>query len=156
MTRHRLVLMVLALSGVAAMAAASGAQARVGTAGAPKQHAVAKSSTATGTDPTCVIHSLRRFREAGEFGNHSSVADVITVECHPVLAENTVTISSDELSSRCAGTLSWYSATANGGTASGTGVGPSFDVILDNDGQATVVVWEGLRALRGPASSRRI
>jgi uncharacterized membrane protein len=70
----------------------------------------------------------------------SSVADVVTVECHPVFAESTVTISADQLSSRCAGTLSWMSTPGNG---PGTVTGPTVDVPLDNDGEATVVAFGG-------------
>jgi hypothetical protein len=48
-----------------------------------------------------------------------------------------------QLSNACHGTLSWYSATATAGTGPGTGVGESFTVVLDNDGNATAVVWGG-------------
>jgi hypothetical protein len=133
-------LLALAVSAIATMTAASGAQARVGTARALKQHSVAKTSTATSTDPTCVLHSLRRFREAGFGPTHSSVADVLTVECEPQFAESTVTLTADELSSRCHGTLSWASPPLTPGPLT---PGPSFDVVLDNDGEATAVVWGG-------------
>ncbi|MBV9534915.1 MAG: hypothetical protein JO321_05820 [Solirubrobacterales bacterium] len=83
------------------------------------------------------MHSLPSFVETGLGPTASSVADVVTVECHPVFAESTVTISSDELFSRCAGHLSWVHS--SGGTA----VGPSIDVMLDNDGAATVVAFGG-------------
>jgi hypothetical protein len=109
------------------MAAASGAQARV------------RISTTTPKHPTCVVHSLPSFVESGLGASASSVADVITVECHPVFAENTVTFSSDELSSRCHGTLSWMATPGNGAV----GTGASYDVTLDNDGEATAVVWGG-------------
>jgi hypothetical protein len=69
----------------------------------------------------------------------SSVADVITVECHPVFAESTVTLTSDELLNRCAGHLSWYPTPGNGTKAAGA----SFVVRLDNDGEATAVAFGG-------------
>jgi hypothetical protein len=141
-------LVALALSGVVAMVAASGAQARVGTASALKQHSVAKTTT---PDPTCVIHSLRRFREAGEFGTHSSVADVVTVECEPQFAESRVTISSDELNNRCGGTLKWTSARGITGGARLFVLGPSITATLDNDGEATVVALGGPSCAPGPS-----
>ena len=139
MTRHRLMLVALSVGAIVAMVATSGAQARVGSSRvAAKQRAVARTSTTT-PDPTCLIHSLRRFREAGEFGVHSSVADVVTVECEPQFAESTVTISADELSNRCDGRLIW----APNPVLQFFVPGPSFDVTLDNDGEATAVLWGG-------------
>jgi hypothetical protein len=147
MTRHRLMLLALSLSAIVAMVATSGAQARVGTASALKQHSVAKTSTTTPKDPTCLIHSLRRFREAGLFGTHSSVADVVTVECEPQFAESPVTISSDELLNRCHGHLSWIATPGNEGTI----VGATTTLFLDNDGEATVVAFGGNSCAAGPS-----
>lgn len=58
-------------------------------------------------------------------------------------SEQQVQINATQLSNACQGTLSWYSATATAGTAPGTGTGPEFVVTLDNDGNATAVVWGG-------------
>jgi hypothetical protein len=143
MTRRRLMLLALAVSATATMAAASGAQARVGMASAARAQRSVASVSSTTPDPTCVLHSLRRFREAGEFGTHSSVADVITVECEPEFAESTVTLTADELASRCAGGVTWATATGVTGGAPLFVTGPSFDVTLDNDGEATAVLWGG-------------
>ena len=152
MTRHRLMLVALALSGVVAMVAASGAQARVGMSGAARaQRSVARVSSTTPKDPTCLIHSLRRFREAGLFGTHSSVADVVTVECEPQFAESRVTISSDELNNRCRGTLSWAATPAIIGGLPVFVRGPSIDATLDNDGEATVVAFGGPSCAAGPS-----
>ena len=41
------------------------------------------------------------FMDQGEFGTSSSVADIVSVECEQVYAENDVTISANELYSRC-------------------------------------------------------
>ena len=143
MTRHRLMLLALAVSAIATMAAASGAQARVGRSGAARlQRSVAKASSTT-PDPTCLIHSLRRFREAGLGPTHSSVADVVTVECEPEFAESPVTISADELFSRCRGNLTW---TATPAIFFGRPIffgGPTLTVALDNDGEAWAVLWGG-------------
>jgi len=83
---------------------------------------------------------LRSFVETGLGPTASSVADVVTVECHPVFAESTVRITADELNDRCAGTLTWMSTPGN---PPGTAAGPEIDVPLDNDGEATVVAFGG-------------
>ncbi|MBV8941998.1 MAG: hypothetical protein JO240_09720 [Solirubrobacterales bacterium] len=137
---------VFAISAIVAMAAVSGARASVPMPAPHKHHRAHKPHRAHNhrrghkrRDPTCVVHSLPSFVESGLGGTASSVADVITVECEPVYAEQTVTISSDELSSRCHGTLGWYIGTAPFFRFSG----PSVDVVLDNDGNATVVAFGG-------------
>ncbi len=99
--------------------------------------ASAHSTAATTTTPLCVVHSTASMVEMGEGATASSIADVIIVECRPVFSEDRVTITADELNSRCRGTLSWFSV------SSGTGTGESFDVFLDNDGGASAVVWGG-------------
>jgi len=70
--------------------------------------------------------------------SESSIADVIQVECLPTLSQNTVTIVSDQLSNACHGTLSWSSPYPYAPVT-----GNSFTVTLDNDGNATAVVWGG-------------
>jgi len=98
----------------------------------------AATSSATGTS-TCVVHSNPSMVEMG-FGpsSESSIADVIQVECSPSLSQNTVTITSDQLSNACHGTLSWSSPYPYLPVT-----GNSFTVTLDNDGNATAVVWGG-------------
>jgi hypothetical protein len=59
------------------------------------------SKPAVAEPPVCVVHSLPSFTDQGEFGFHSSVADVIEVECEAVFAEQYVQISDHELASRC-------------------------------------------------------
>jgi hypothetical protein len=92
-----------------------------------------------GTPETCVVHALpSSFMDQGEFGTASSVADIIEVECEEVYAEQHVTISANELYSRCDKRLEWrtpyYSEWKSG---------PSFSVELDNDGNATAIVLGG-------------
>jgi len=98
----------------------------------------AATSTPSAT-PTCVVHSNPSMVEMG-FGpaSESSIADVIQVECLPTLSQNTVTIVSDQLSNACHGTLSWSSPYPYAPVT-----GNSFTVTLDNDGNATAVVWGG-------------
>ena len=92
------------------------------------------------TDPeTCVVHTLpSSFMDQGEFGAASSVADVVEVECEEVYAEKHVTISANELYSRCDKRLYW---TEPSGIEQASG--PSTTVTLDNDGNATAVVFGG-------------
>jgi hypothetical protein len=124
------------------MVAASGAQARVSSPAPHKNHHARKHHrTKKHRDPTCVIHSLPSFVETGMGTTASSAADVVTVECHPVFAEKMVTITSDELYSRCADGLSWMGTPGN--LPTGTVTGPSVDTMLDNDGEATVVAFGG-------------
>jgi hypothetical protein len=105
---------------------------------------VSPTPQATTPTPTCTVTaSPSSFVETGEGASASSVAFVIIVECKPVYSEQQVQINATQLSNACQGTLSWYSATATAGTAPGTGTGPEFVVTLDNDGNATAVVWGG-------------
>jgi hypothetical protein len=87
----------------------------------------------------CVVHALPpSFMDQGEFGAASSVADVVEVECQEVFAEKTVTISANELYSRCDQRLSWTEPSEWDPTT-----GPNTTVTLDNDGNATAVVFGG-------------
>jgi hypothetical protein len=98
-----------------------------------------------GTPETCVVHALpSSFMDQGEFGTASSVADIIEVECEEVFAEKTVRISANELYSRCDKKLYW--TTPHGDfddNSSALQTGPSFPVELDNDGNATAIVFGG-------------
>lgn len=107
------------------------------------QAATAGPSTPT-YKPNCIITPApSSFVETGLGATASSVAFVLQVECKPVFGEATVEINAQQLSNVCHGTLSWYSATGTGGTAPATGTGPTFSVVLDDDGNATAVVWGG-------------
>jgi hypothetical protein len=120
--------LLVPLAGVAGAQVASAAQAR----------------PAWTRPPTCLITpSPSTFVETGLGASASSVAFVLQVECKPVFAEQTVEINAQQLSNACHGTLSWYSATGTGGTAPSWGAGQTFNVVLDNDGNATAVVWGG-------------
>ena len=77
--------------------------------------------------------------DQGEFGTSSSVADIVSVECEPVYAEHYVTISANELYSRCDKTLYWSEAAP----FELTGSQPSYKVRLDNDGNGGAVLWGG-------------
>jgi hypothetical protein len=102
-----------------------------------------RATTATKT-PVCTIKSSPyRFVETGLAPYESSVAYIFTVECRPVFSEQTVYINAQQLNNACHGTLSWYSATGSAGTGPSWGTGESFPVVLDDDGNATAVVWGG-------------
>lgn len=102
----------------------------------PAHAAPAAKATPATTVPQCAIHTPPPFVESGLGATESSVAGVIVVECRPVFSQDRVTITADELNSRCRNTLSWFSV-------SGAGAGQSFDVFLDNDGGASATVWGG-------------
>jgi hypothetical protein len=103
-----------------------------------------KTSAAKGSQavdpPACVVHSLSAFTASGEFGEASSVADIVEVECESVYAEHFVKISSQELYNRCDDHLSWISDTLGAATIDGPAIGK---VQLDDDGNATVAIWGG-------------
>jgi len=127
--RSRAVLTLLALCVLCAIAPGA-AQARV-----------ARGAHIAGAFPSasCKIRTLPpAFIAQGEFGTASSVADVVQVSCNPEFAGQAVKISAQELYSRCRQHLSWslpypYKPES----------GPSFEVTLDNAGNATAVLWGG-------------
>jgi hypothetical protein len=88
----------------------------------------------------CVIHSNPSQVESGEGPTgHSSIADIIQVECQPIYSEAYVMIDATQLSNACQGTLSWAAppfAPGHEGDA-------QFEVQLDNDGNAIAAVWGG-------------
>jgi hypothetical protein len=100
--------------------------------------------TTTTTTPTCIITAKpsAKFIESGLGATASSVAFVLEVECQPVYSEQYVEIFTPQLNNACHDTLSWYSLTGDAGLAS-TGTGEDFNVFLDDDGNATAVVWGG-------------
>jgi hypothetical protein len=97
------------------------------------------SALAQSEKPTCVVNaSPHRFIESG-LSPPSSVAFVIRVGCAPMFSEQAVEIRAPQLSNACQGGLVWYSAT----TTAVSGNGDTFDVRLDDDGNATAFVLGG-------------
>jgi hypothetical protein len=91
----------------------------------------------------CVINSLPEFTDQSEGKFASSVADIIEVECEPGLEEEKITISSQELFARCH-ELSW--AVINQTTGEWEVITTKKEKVvteLDDDDNATVVVWGG-------------
>jgi hypothetical protein len=113
-----------------------------GTATAHVAHhkrAKPRDTGSTATPETCVVNALPgQFMDQGEFGNSSSIADIIEVECEAVYAEQYVQISANELYSRCQHALYWRQPNWEG-----EGHGAGYRVRLDNDGNATVIVLGG-------------
>ena len=90
--------------------------------------------------PICVVSaSPSSFTESGLSPSASTVAFIITVECAPTFSEQAVEIRTPQLSNACQGQLMWYSAT----TTAVAGNGDTFDVRLDPDGNATLIVLGG-------------
>src|SRR2546430_1602184 len=92
------------------------------------------------TPRTCVIHSLSSFVAQGEFAATATVADVVEVECNPMLygTGSKIKITANQLCSLCKGNLTWYVPNPYR-TESGRGI----SVELDADGNATVAVRGG-------------
>jgi hypothetical protein len=94
--------------------------------------------------PTCVVTAApSKFIETGEGSQASSVVFIITVECQPVYSEQTVEIRSPQLNNACQKHLLWYSVATPEAATTPIPAGDTFDVTLDNDGNATAVVWGG-------------
>lgn len=111
-----------------------------GTAFARTANTTKANAGTTGSEETCKIVSLPSFVAQGEFGESSSVADVVEVSCNSEFAGEEVKLSDTELASRCRGEISWGDpADLPGGFTEGH----SFSVTLDDAGNATAVVWGG-------------
>jgi hypothetical protein len=99
--------------------------------------------------PVCVIHSNPSQVESGNgVTQHSSIADIIQVECQPIYSEAFVMIDATQLSNACRGTLSWAAPPF----APGHEGDSQFEVQLDNDGNAIAAVWGGPSC--APSTSR--
>ncbi len=134
--RPRRALALLATS-LAALASALGLLA-LAPGAASAREASSGASPLTSPAPTCVVHSLPSFMDQGIEGEASSVADIIEVECAPSVYDGTVTISDVELYDRCGKNMSWSPTYEFKSTE-----GPATEATLDDDGNATVVVWAG-------------
>ncbi len=89
----------------------------------------------------CVVNSLPAFVDQGSEGEASSVADVIEVECEytgKLQYDGKVKISDVELFDRCGKHMSW--SPTNEFTPTD---GAATEAKLDDDGNATVVLWAG-------------
>jgi hypothetical protein len=118
-------------------AAAAGLMIAAGLATPGTAASVAPAGLARPQTPTCAVNaSPYKFIESGLDPQASSVAFVITVECAPTFSEQAVEIRTPQLSNACQGQLMWYSAT----TTAASGHGDTFDVRLDDDGNATAIV----------------
>jgi len=111
-----------------------------GTALAHAAHHKKAKPRTTGAPETCVVYTEPgAFMDQGEFGTSSSVADIDSVECEEVYAEKSVTISANELYSRCDKQLYWTEAAPYDLSESE----PSYTVKLDNDGNGGAVLFGG-------------
>ena len=99
-----------------------------------------KARVSPSTAETCVVRAMpSAFMDQGELYAGSSVADVIEVSCEPVYARRYVKVSATQLYNRCDQRLAWYEPYPVPATSSS----PSHTVRLDNDGNATVVLFGG-------------
>jgi hypothetical protein len=131
-TRRRIIFLIISIVGMLTALAPCAAQART----------VRSTPDVLGGSPSagfCVVQTLPpSFVDQGEFATSSSAADVVQVSCEPTYAGDTVKLSSQQLFSRCRGGLIWSAPFPYAPVA-----GPSFDVKLDDDGNATAVLWAG-------------
>jgi hypothetical protein len=108
-------------------------------AGTASAHKTPTKKAAAGADPAaCKIFSDRTFVAQGEFGEASSVADIIEVSCETAYAFHKVKLSSQELYNQCKDSLSWSEAPEFLPTE-----GPTFTIGLDGAGNGSAVVWGG-------------
>ena len=125
-------------------AAAAGLMLAAGLATPAMASGSAPAAQAQNYPPTCIVSAApSKFIETGEGSQASSVVFIITVECQPTYSEQTVEIRSPQLSNACQGHLSWYSPTPATEASTPIPTADTFDVTLDNDGNATAVVWGG-------------
>ena len=107
-------------------------------AGSASARTVTGKKSSAGEPPTCIIASLPSFVAQGEFGEASSVADVVEVSCTPEFGFQTVKLSDEELFSRCKGKTSWSEAPEFEPTE-----GATTKIKLDGEGNGSAVVWGG-------------
>lgn len=113
----------------------------------PAQATPAAPATAA-TTPLCAIHTPPPFVETSQTpATHSSVAGVIVVQCRSVFSQDRVTITADELFLRCHGGLSWSTP-----PPLVKGAGESFDVFLDDNGEAIASFWGGPSCAAGTST----
>ena len=117
-------------------AAAASLMIAAGLAAPPTAANAAPAALAGQHTPTCAVTaSPHSFTESG-LSPSASVAFIITVGCVPTFSEQAVEIHTPQLFNACQGQLMWYSAT----TTTASGNGDTFDVRLDDDGNATAIV----------------
>ncbi len=126
--RRRLAVLIVAALGVLAVVQPATASAKGG----------AKPAVAAPPTNQCIVHSLPAFMDQGIEKDASSVADIVEVECDPFEYDGKVKISDVELYDRCGRNMSWSPTYEFKST-----VGPSTEAQLDDDGNATVVLWAG-------------
>jgi len=101
----------------------------------------AHAATTRTKPPVCVIHSNPSQVESGNGPTqHSSIGDIIQVECQPVYSEAFVTIDATQLNNACQDTLVWTTPPNPPGH---NVIGAQITVQLDNDGNAIAVVAGG-------------
>jgi hypothetical protein len=87
----------------------------------------------------CQIKTLPSFVDQGEFGEHSSIADIVEVQCSAEFAGTSVKLSSQQLYNRCQNSLAWIQYSPYRITW-GASIGK---VTLDDNGHAVVAVEGG-------------
>jgi hypothetical protein len=139
--------LVLALSG-SSVAAQATAAARPDASTAAATHRVSTAASTPGSAAaTCTVHSLPAFVAQGELAEAATVADVIEVECDPLVygTGSRIKITASQLFSRCGRKDVWYALNPFREEADTPGI----SVELDADGNATVAVLAGPKCQSG-------
>ncbi len=99
-----------------------------------------QAGTASALTPSapCSLATVSSFVASGEFGEASSIADVLEVQCEKVYSGVPVRITANPLYFRCQRKLVWSAPTPYT-PVSGSG----YTVKLDGNGRALAVVWGG-------------
>ncbi len=94
--------------------------------------------TVKAAENLCTVSSLSSFIDQGEGASFGSVADAMQVTCSAKYAQREVRVSAPQLFESCGGELSWSSPYPYVPVS-----GPVFAAVLDNDGNATIVLSAG-------------
>jgi len=137
----------LALLSASVLILALGGSPAVAQAHAATTHSVSTAAGAASTAATCTIHSLPSFVAQGELAQAATVADVIEVECDPLIygTGSKIKISASQLFSRCGKKDVWYALNPFREEADTAGI----SIELDADGNATVAVLAGPKCQSG-------
>jgi hypothetical protein len=137
----------LALLSASVLILALGGSPAVAQAHAATTHSVSTAAGAASPAATCTIHSLSSFVAQGELAQAATVADVIEVECDPLIygTGSKIKITASQLFSRCGKKDVWYALNPFREEADTVGI----SIELDADGNATAVVLAGPKCQSG-------
>ncbi len=145
----RLRLWIIAATALGVLAAGAASPAL-----ASERQAGARAAAADDAPATCIVHSLPSFIAQGEGAIAATVADIVEVECNPVIygTKSKIKLIASQLFSRCEGKLTWLvpDQPAGGegqeGFIRATGIGVSVELDADGNGTAALLAGPGCAA----------